>query len=53
MSEPIAIIPKNPIDEIRVAWREFKGTPRDRTRRAYRGTRDRPATFPLPRALRV
>ena len=25
MSEPIAIIPKNNIDEIRVLWSEFKG----------------------------
>jgi hypothetical protein len=25
MSEPIAIIPKNNIDEIRVLWSEYKG----------------------------
>ena len=25
MTEPIAIIPKNTIDEIRVMWSEFKG----------------------------
>jgi hypothetical protein len=40
MSEPIAIIPKNNIDEIRIIWSEYKGhvtwtsgsTPRSRAR---------------------